>query len=375
MIHLFICDDITVSVHKQRDSDSHGGISAIPEIMIMGQALNIAVLLIVHTLSGISDIIRQNVEMVSVFGAPGEDPRFLCNFFGINMQKAEKLRTLRPGQMAVKNPRLFEKTVYATFSPPQIPDSCDELLRRQVVNDFYNKVKTTPPVPLDVFMPSAGPQKADGDKTTPAPELPPRGLDLMVLVHNGAPRPITKYYDQMSISRAAGAKLTQHMELLGFLRVHHFSTGKRGGKASLVEITPEGLRLLESKGFSRRKKKTGGDFEHDAATDLVEDDGRKKGNAATFEQDVGGLRVDVLLTDLKSGSKILVNIGVSNIKRECDSIQKFLGLPISRSTEFILVARDSEFARAIESELKARGIPIDTLTNVHMKLLADYLEF
>jgi len=375
MIHLFICDDITGSVHKQRDRESPGGISAIPEIMIMGQALKIAVLLIVHTFSGISDIIRQNVETVFVFGAPGEDPRFLCNFFGIDMQKAEKLRTLRPGQMAVMNPRLFEKTVYATFSPPQIPDSCDELLRRQVVNDFYNKVKTTPPAPLDVFMPSAGPQRTDGAKAMPMPELPPRGLEFMVVVHIGIPRPITKYYDHMTISRAAGAKLTQHIELLGFIRVHHVSTGKRGGKASLVEITPEGWKLLESKGFTKKIKKTGGDWEHDATTDLVEADGKKKGNAVTFEEDVGGLRVDVLLTDPKSGSKTLVNIGVSKISREVDSIQKFLNLPISRSAEFVLVARDSDFAKGVESELKKRGIPIDTLANVHMKLLADYLEF
>jgi len=85
--------------------------------------------------------------------------------------------------------------------------------------------------------------------------------------------------------------------------------------------------------------------------------------------------VDVLLTDPKSGSKTLVNIGVSKIAREVDSIQKFLNLPISRSAEFVLVARDSDFAKGVESELKKRGIPIDTLTNVHMKLLADYLEF
>jgi hypothetical protein len=369
-----VCDDIMTGTTKDLDSDSPSGIAPFAECLIMQQRYNMGSIILIQSLSELSCIIRQNIQTWLLFATVPDNPQLLCNTICLDASQVQRVSCLKLGEFIIFNPDLADKPQLARFEEVRFPRVLDESERRRIVDKFFANVKTAPPAPLTAFTPSAGPQGTDGDKGMPMPELPTRGLEFMVVVHIGIPRPITKYYDQMNISRAAGAKLTQHVELLGLIRVHQFSTGKRGGKVSLVEITPEGWKLLEGKGFTRKKKKTGGAFEHDAAADLVEADGRKKGSAVTFEEDVGGLRVDVLLTDPKSGSKTLVNIGVSNVQRECDSIEKFLNLPISKSSEFILVARDSDFVRAVESELKKRGIPIDTLANVHMKLLADYLE-
>jgi len=374
MLVCHICDDMMTGTTSQLDSYTPAGIAPFAECMIMQQRYNMGSIILVQSLSELSHIIRQNIQTWLLFPIVPDNPQLLCNTICLDESQVKQVPCLRLGEFIIFNPDLANNPQLARFEEVHFPGVLDEAARLRTVEKFLANVKTSPPAPLTAFMSSLGSQTADGAKTTPMPELPPRGLEFMVLVYTGIPRPITKYYEHLNISRAAGAKLTQRIELLGFIRVHHFSTGKRGGKVSLIEITPEGKKLLESKGFFKRKKKTGGDFEHDAGTDLVEDDGKKKGNNVTFEADVGGLRVDILLTNPKSGCKTLVNIGVSNVKHECDSIEKFLNLPISKSAEFILVARDLDFAKGIESELKKRGIAIDTLPNVHINLIADYLE-
>jgi len=83
MICLFVFDNITVSVHKQRNRETPGGIGPIPETVVMGQALDIGVVVIMQTLSGLSEMIRQNVEVIFVFGVVFSHnvPMFLNQFF------------------------------------------------------------------------------------------------------------------------------------------------------------------------------------------------------------------------------------------------------------------------------------------------------
>ena len=130
MMSVFILEDITPGVQTQRDWETPGGLAPITECMFMGQKLDIGVVIVSHTLSGLSPIIRQNVGTWLVTGLPGEDPRIVCNVLGTDSKQADKARTLQPGELVCSNPVLLPKPVYARFLIPAIPGICSEATRK-----------------------------------------------------------------------------------------------------------------------------------------------------------------------------------------------------------------------------------------------------
>jgi len=373
---LFVLDDITISVHKQRDRESPGGISPIPESMTMGQALELGVIVIVHTLSGLSEIIQQNVEVIFVFGLPGQDPRLVCNMLRVNPEQAEKLRVLRPGEFVALNPLIWPKTVYATFLPPNIPGICTEEMRRSAVEEFLRNVKTSAPAPLSAFRSNLPDETQDEVAATDSQmrKLPPRCIELMVHVAASLPAPVTKIYARMALSSTAGRRIIKRLQELGLARIHCFPTGKRGGQISLIELTEPAWELLREKGFAKPKPKTGGDWEHEVAAQLIEAEGKKLGYKVSFEVELGGVRVDVQWLDTKTGQRKLFNIGISRPAYEVESIEKLLKLPASNDSNLTLVARDSTFAKKVNSIIKATDPKGDVFKHIEIKLLTDFLK-
>jgi DNA-binding MarR family transcriptional regulator len=374
---LFVGEDFTGGVHHQRDHETPGGIGPIPECMFMGQALYIGIWLVVHSFSILGELVRQNTQSIFIFGGPDEDSRLLFGRLGLDERQAQKLRNLRAGEFVCVNPPLFDKAVYANFSPQQVPESCDELLRQQVLAKFMAQVKTTPPVSFSAFkqQKTETPTASTTEDSSKHPgTLDPHALELMILSVTGPIKPLTKLYDMLQVSRPTGVKLTKRLEAIGFICIHTFATGKRGGKISLVEVTEAGWDILNKCGVFKKKNKTNGSWEHETAAAAIEVYARKNNETVDFEIDVGGVRVDVRSTDPMGGRQTLYNIGVSSVERECDSIERYIKLPAANNASFILVVRDPDFSRKVEAELKRRGISDDAAKKVTIKLFTDYLE-
>ena len=372
---LFILDDITASVTKQRDRETPGGVGPIAELMYMGQALSIGIILLVHTISGLSDFILQNTECFFVFGAVGENPYILGNLLGVTNKHIDRMRTLRPGEFVGFNPLMTSKAVYAAFARPLIPDSCSEDIRKAAVDNFFEKVTTSPPQPLSAFLANPPKQATPTTSIPPAnvPGLPSDCLQCLTIAATGTIKIIGDIYKELGLSNTQGGRIIKKLDNLGLIKLHEFSTGRVGGNLKLIEITEPGWNVLKEKGFHNPSRLTNGGWEHETAARLVETDAKKRGHKTSFEVDYNGFRADVRLTHPKNGEHIIVNIGVSSPPREAEAIVKFFALPISKTCKFVLIARDSTFKKQVESLLKKKDSTSEILNKIEIKLIANFL--
>ena len=373
MKYFFINEDITLGVQRQKDWETPGGISPIAECLFMGQRLGIGAAIVSHNLSGLSPVIRQNIETWIVTRQSGEDPRLVCNLLSTTVEQAEKLRTLRPGEFVCMNPALWHKPVYATFSDPLVPGICDEAARRAGMDKFHSKVTTRPPAPLETFGPKV-PAKTEGTGANPSqPELPSAQIEMLVIIATGPPKPATKVYALTGQTRAQCRRITKALESITAVSPHRFSTGRIGGQLCFFEITGYGWQVLQKKGISRPEPLTNGGFEHELAAQLLRAEAQRNSLAIDFEVDMGGLRLDAVMIDKQTGRRYYFNIGISRPEHEVDSIERFFTMPAAHSAGLTLVARDSSFAKKVRNTLKKRRLNDSIVKNVEIKLIADFV--
>lgn len=375
LICLFCADDGTGAIHSQRDFESPGGLSPIVDCMINGRALNEGVICLVNSLTLISEVARQNSCAFFVCSIQGENPWILCNTLDLTQKQCDQFRSARVGEIICFNKGLFRRPVYATFSPPHIPGECDEATRQVNVSQFLAKVKTTPQVRLSSFRPNTS-EQIPSDRTATEqkqPELAPRWLAFLTHVATSTPIPLSEVYKRLSLSFTQGRRVTKGLAHLGLIRIHTFSTGKIGGRVRLIEITGAGWEYLISKGLSPPKSRTNGGWEHETAAQLIEIEGVRLGYRVSFEIPLGGLQADVQWLEAKTGQRILFNIGISRPAHEVETIEKFLKLAIAGETEFILVVRDTSFAKKVQAILKRRDPKGEILRRIEIKMIADFI--
>ena len=367
---IFGLDDITSSVHKQRDTETPGGMNAIGESMFMGHALDMGVILITHTFSGTSEIARQNSSAFVIFGLPQENPRFVCDMICTDFKQVEKLKTMRQGEVVIFNPLLWPKPVYGTFTLPNIPVTCSEDMRKAVAEVFLGKVTAKKYVSDTANIDSADINIPDNQVQTGDSGLSSNQIAFLVAIATGRPKQATKLFEQMGWNRTQARRIINRIESLGVICAHRFSTGRVGGQLCFYEITNNGWGLLSAKGISRPPSLTNGDFEHELAARLLEDFARDNGFEIKFEVDINGLRPDAALIDRKTGRRHFYNIGISREAHEVDSVEKYFAMPISENTPFTLIARDSAFAKKVRDILSERNIT----HNIEIKLITDFVK-
>jgi hypothetical protein len=246
-------------------------------------------------------------------------------------------------------------------------------LRKAVVEGFLKKVHAKKVLRREVTerKPSIG---AEGQTlTTTAAVLSSEQLKMLVTIATGAPKQVQKICQQMGLSRAQARRIAKRLESMTVIIPHRFATGRLGGQWCFYEITDYGWLILEQKGISRPKPLTNGDFEHELAARLVEEEGKSRAFATEFEVDIGGLRLDAAWICRKSGDRILFNIGISRPGHEVDCVEKFLKMPLARTFGFVLVVRDSSFRRKVQAILKKRDPKGDIHKRVEIKLIADFV--
>jgi len=371
---LFVLEDITPSVQRQRDWETPGGIGPISECLFMGQKYDLATIVVSHTLSGTSPIIRDNAETIVMFAMPGEHPRLICDTLGVTLEEAQKIKTLRPGELVIFNPALWEKCVYATFEKPQISGKLEESERRRTVEDFLKRIKVCGPAPLDVFRPALALKASEvGVGTGVQHNLTSLQLEMLVLIATGVPRPTCELYAMKGLTRSQGWRLTKALELMGLIVPHFLPTGKRGGQLCFYDVTEYGWQILAGMGILRPKSLTNGSFIHELAARLIEAWGKKQSRIVKFELNIENHRLDGELIDKASGERVFFNIGVTDTAREIINIESILKLPAMQISKFIFVARDKSFADEVQKILKAKDPAGNLLKRVEMKTIADFI--
>ena len=93
-----------------------------------------------------------------------------------------------------------------------------------------------------------------------------------------------------------------------------------------------------------------------------------------FEVDLGGVRVDGVMTNKRTGQRIYCQIGVSKPDHEVDNIQRFFAPPASQNAKFVLVTRDVPFVKEVKRLFKARKIADAIVKQVHIRVIADLVK-
>jgi len=378
-ICLVTVDDGTMAISRHSDEASTGGISSVVDCMINGRALGIGVIGLINSLSAISDIARQNTSGFFTCSVSGENPWILKNTLGLTTEQIEQFRvkSAKPGNVIVYNPVLFDKPVHGVSTLLPIPGRCDENIRQASVARFMKKVIFSAPAPTTAFgQPVLPLPAAPARKKQPAPtfpDIPQRHTEFLMQIVSSLPVPVGVIYARMSLGSIQGRRTTKALENLGFIALHAFSTGRIGGRIVLVEITPVGWSFLATKGFKQPASKTKGGWEHETAAILIEAEGRRQGFKVSFEISLGTVQADVQWLDSKTGQKTLFNIGISRPVHEADSIEKFLKLPISTQCKFVMVARDSNFAKKLQKALTSKKLDKALLKRVQLQLIADFI--
>ena len=376
MICQVILDDITLGVQKQLDFSTPGGIGPFAECTFMGQRYDIGVLFATHTLGGTSQIIRDNVGTVIAFGLPGENPRLISDTLGVTLEAAERIKRLGPGEFAILNLALWDKCVYATFEKPQIPGRLDEATRRSAVQEFLKRIKTFPPAQFDAFKKKVPSDAVTEDNfiSSALSILSSEHIQMLVLIASGIPKPATKLYQQMGLSRTQGRRLAKKLESIGAITPHTYPTGRVGGHLCFFEVTDYGWRILQQKGIFKPKPKTNGGFDHELAVCLIEVSEKRQGNTVRFEVDLFKKRLDIDSFVRKTGRRRFYNVGVSDVARESANIIEIMKIPVVQDNEFIFVARDTKFAREVQGILKDKDPSGNLLRQVEIKIIADFVE-
>lgn len=373
LINLVVVDEATAAISRQRDKETPGGISSIVDCMINGRALGEGVICLVNSLSTISDIARQNFSACFLDSVAGENPWILRNTVGVTTEQIEQFRiqSAKPGHVICLNQELFDKPVYAVSSLLPIPGKCDQDMQQASLVDFMKKVKTLAPVPTSEFRARKLDQPVAVDQHIP--QLPARSREFLVCIVTGIPKPVSKVKSQMNLNSVQLRRIAKRLESIGAIRPHRFSTGRVGGQLCFYEVKQYGWVILKAFQIIKTRSLTNGDFEHELAAQLIAAEGKRLGLSVQFEVDINGVRIDAVLTDRKNGRRRLYNIGISRPVHEVESLEKFLQLPIANSSQFVLVARDSSFAKKVKAILKSRDLQGEILHRIQIKLIADFV--
>jgi hypothetical protein len=229
-------------------------------------------------------------------------------------------------------------------------------------------------VPFDAFGPGPATHGADPNEDATRKELPPEQIQMLVIIASGLPKTAGKVYEAMGIGRAQGVKIAKVLESVGAIAAHRFSTGRIGGQLAFFEVLDHGRTILQARGISKPAPLTNGGFEHELAAQLLKAEAIRSDFAIQFEVDLGGLRVDAVMTNKKTGQRIYCQIGASKPGHEVDSIEKFFSLPASQNAKFVLVARDVTFVKEVKKVFRTRKIEDAIVKQVHLRVIADLVK-
>jgi hypothetical protein len=199
------------------------------------------------------------------------------------------------------------------------------------------------------------------------PSVDSEELRFLVQVATGKRLTKTQTYEQLGMTRRRGKQIFDRLERKGLIRSCSF------GRTDFPNITELGWRVVESRGFKRRKSKGGG-FEHELGLNLIEAAAIRQGNRFGREIDVFGWRLDGRQTDSKTGQSIFYNVGVSDPKREAKNLIKIVQIPVVQQNKLVFVARDAEFAKQVRGILKSKDPSGNLLKRVEIKKIADFVE-
>ena len=369
---VFILEDITSGVSRTLDYQAPGGMSVIAECTFMGQRLGIGIIFCCHSLSGLSYMIRDNIECWLCFSQSGQDPRIISHTLGTTPEQSDYAKQLQPGSFILSNPGLYEHPVLGFFDRVSIPQKLPEDQRRQQVERFLSQVKTKPPYRRPVPQPVSQSQPVQAKQ--PKMQLTDANWKFLITLAMGLPAPVTEMYKRLNLSAGQGRRLVLQLEKLGLIHCYPLSTGRRGGAISLPVVTDLGWTLLQDKNIKRPAALTNGGLLHEAAAVLIQAYGKALSCKVMTEPAFKGFRADLLFCHSQSSVKEIINIGLSDPVREADNMARFMALACASQYTFTFVAADGKFHQAVKNHLAKIPDTNQFLNRITFKLIADYLK-
>ena len=113
----FILEDSTSLLDAQRDRETPGGVSLIPQNLNLSREMRIAIIPVVHSLRQISPKIVADIESFFVCSLRGDDIYLAQRILGITAQQAEALRVNPRGTACALCPSVWPHAVMIHYPP------------------------------------------------------------------------------------------------------------------------------------------------------------------------------------------------------------------------------------------------------------------
>ncbi|KXB07621.1 hypothetical protein AKJ51_00705 [candidate division MSBL1 archaeon SCGC-AAA382A20] len=369
---LFVWEDATLGMDRSKDRNNPQGTSPLAELSFMGRRYRQECLFVGHHLRSVSPKILSNVHNIFILGLPGENPREISQLLGTDKDQTDLARVLGPGELLALSPSIWPEPVYGTFDRLNLPSRLSDQERQKRIDKFLSKVDARKASGVQT---SEGEEKRGGEKgktKRQGKEISSEQRKLLLVAATNPERSLTGLYSSSDLSRRKGAKTVKKLEKNGLATRHRFSTGGRGGRVTLLEVTDHGWERLKKMGVDRPDPMTAGGWEHQLGARLIQQEGRKRKFKVDFEVDLGPVQMDVKWRS-KQGQIQFFNIGISRVPRESKNALKAVQLPAVKEGKFTLVCRDTKFRKKVSKKLKKLDPDGNRTGDIELKIIADFL--
>lgn len=218
---------------------------------------------------------------------------------------------------------------------------------------------------------SAQPVSEGSQPGAPTPLEDP-ALRVLIAAARRVPPPLTHIYQNAGLSRKQGRQAVQGLCQRGLVREHRFSTGRRGGRLSLLELTEAGWQAASQRGVRQPRPLTRGGWAHDVIAGALVAIGRRTGWRVDCEQPLGGGRVDVVWQG-SDGRRIAYQIGLSDPQREAETLARMAGRADTTTVRLVAVVPDKGFGQRLQQALGRQDGSGELGAQVEMRLAGSVL--
>lgn len=341
---MIVMDDATMNVSQANES-RYAGSSPLTDYLLLMRERRIGLMIMSHTFSGMSDLIRQNLGTYIFTGVRSENKFLIKDLIGVDDKQFEQMRTLSREQAIAFAPSIWPRPLLGEvpFSPL---NEVDDATCRRSAERFLASVNCVRWVPSAPVEPVA--QESNQDENP----LGPAERRYLIEANSQVPRTVTMLAQACDISRDTGQNILRDLEHHSLVKTVIASTGRRGAPYRLVVLTKWGEEMIRSMNLNVLEQKIHGGRLHNGIGVALAEVLKRESHSVQFEVVVGNHRCDVRSTN--QGENMLFQIGVSEVSREVDSVVGMFESFPNASWKVVVVCSNKEFMDRCNSKFRER---------------------
>jgi DNA-binding Lrp family transcriptional regulator len=201
-------------------------------------------------------------------------------------------------------------------------------------------------------------------------------LRILMLAAGPIPPPFTDMFQQIGVSRTAGARLVKELINSGLVVEKQYHPARRGGGIKLPCITDAGVAELKRFGIKPPARVIQGSWDHNLCGTALGEIGKRKHYRVFYEVPIGpekDVRIDVVW-QAPDGSRVFWQCVFSSAEREVEAALRAVKTPAITNAKLGLVCANKTLADRVSNLLQKTDCYRDIQPYVSIKLCGDVLE-